>query len=74
MVAYKSCAWAQYLARKAGVKFVLGPVQGKVVNVGTNTDGRPFVETSDGVSHQSHLVVVSGVLVHLKSERCIIHG
>lgn len=60
VVAYKSCAWAQYLARKAGVKFVLLPKQGKVLNVNTGADGKPYVETDDKVTHPADLVIVSG--------------
>ncbi|KAF7534342.1 hypothetical protein G7054_g6326 [Neopestalotiopsis clavispora] len=60
VVAYKSCAWAQYLARKAGVKFVLHPKQGKVLNVNTGADGKPYVETDDKVIHPADLVIVSG--------------
>ncbi|OTA96211.1 hypothetical protein M434DRAFT_393066 [Hypoxylon sp. CO27-5] len=57
--AYKSCAWAQHLARKAGVKFVLDPVRGKVVDI-TNKDGHPIVHTADGIEHSADLVVVAG--------------
>ncbi|KAI1408644.1 FAD dependent oxidoreductase [Hypoxylon sp. FL1857] len=57
--AYKSCAWAQHLAKKAGVKFILHPVHGKVVDI-TNKDGHPTVHTADGVEHSADLVVVAG--------------
>ncbi|KAI0836483.1 FAD dependent oxidoreductase [Hypoxylon sp. FL0890] len=57
--AYKSCAWAQHLARKAGVKFVLDPVYGKVVDI-TDKDGHPVVHTADGLEHPADLVVVAG--------------
>ncbi|KAI0097060.1 FAD dependent oxidoreductase [Hypoxylon sp. NC0597] len=57
--AYKSCAWTQHLARKAGVKFVLDPVRGKVVDI-TNKDGRPVVHTADGIEHSADLVIVAG--------------
>ncbi|KAK9776223.1 putative FAD dependent oxidoreductase [Seiridium cardinale] len=60
VVAYKSCAWAQHLARKAGVKFVLDPIRGKVVNIGTDVNGRPVVETEDKQTHEADLVIVSG--------------
>ncbi|ETS85954.1 hypothetical protein PFICI_03979 [Pestalotiopsis fici W106-1] len=60
VVAYKSCAWAQHLARKSGVKFALHPEQGKVVNVNVGSDGKPSVETADKVTHTADLVVVSG--------------
>ncbi|OTA56649.1 FAD dependent oxidoreductase [Hypoxylon sp. EC38] len=57
--AYKSCAWAQHLARKAGVKFVLDPVRGKVVDI-TNKGDHPVVHTADGIEHSADLVVVAG--------------
>ncbi|KAI0601175.1 FAD dependent oxidoreductase [Biscogniauxia sp. FL1348] len=57
--AYKSCAWAQHLAKKAGVKTVLDPVRGKVVDI-TSKDGRPVALTADGVEHVADLIVVAG--------------
>ncbi|KAI0403671.1 FAD dependent oxidoreductase [Xylaria palmicola] len=60
VVAYKACAWAQYLARKAGVEFVLHPTKGKVVAVDTAGDHRPVVRTADGTTHEGDLVVVAG--------------
>ncbi|KAI1637768.1 FAD dependent oxidoreductase [Biscogniauxia mediterranea] len=58
--AYKSCAWAQHLAKKAGVKTVLDPVRGKVVDILTSKDGRPVALTADGVEHVADLIVVAG--------------
>ncbi|KAI1328853.1 FAD dependent oxidoreductase [Xylariaceae sp. FL0255] len=65
VVAYKSCAWAQSLARKAGVEFVLHPVQGKVVAVesaaeSSSSSERPSVRTADGKVHEGDLVIVAG--------------
>lgn len=60
VLAYKSCAWARYLAAKSGVKFILDPVQGKVVGVGNKDDGAPTVTTADGSVHSADLVVVAG--------------
>ncbi|KAI1373123.1 FAD dependent oxidoreductase [Hypoxylon crocopeplum] len=57
--AYKSCAWAQYLAGKAGVKMILDPVRGKVLDI-TSKDGHPVVCTADGLEHSADLVVVAG--------------
>ncbi|KAI1134630.1 FAD dependent oxidoreductase [Hypoxylon sp. FL0543] len=57
--AYKSCAWAQHLAKKAGVKFVLDPARGKVVDI-TDKDGHPVVHTADGLEYPADLVVVAG--------------
>jgi sarcosine oxidase / L-pipecolate oxidase len=60
VVAYKSCAWAQYLARKAGVKFILHPLHGKVTDIKNDSQGRPIFETADKQNHVGDLVVVSG--------------
>ncbi|KAI1388106.1 FAD dependent oxidoreductase [Hypoxylon trugodes] len=57
--AYKSCAWAQYLAKKAGVKTTLDSVRGKVIDI-TSRDSRPVVHTADGSEHIADLVVVAG--------------
>lgn len=60
VVAYKSCAWAQHLARKAGVKFVLHPIDGKVEDIKTSPDGHTLVTTADQQVHIGDLVIVSG--------------
>ncbi|KAI0104851.1 FAD dependent oxidoreductase [Nemania sp. FL0031] len=60
VVAYKACAWAQYLARKAGVEFILHPIRGKVIDIDTTTDDRPIIRTADQVAHEGDLVVVAG--------------
>ncbi|KAI0173080.1 FAD dependent oxidoreductase [Hypoxylon sp. FL1284] len=57
--AYKSCAWAQYLAKKAGVQTILGPVHGKVLDIVSKND-RPVLYTADGREHSADLVVVAG--------------
>ncbi|KAI2627668.1 FAD dependent oxidoreductase [Hypoxylon sp. NC1633] len=57
--AFKSCAWAQHLARKAGVKMILDPVRGKVLDI-ASTGKRPVVHTADGQEHPAELVVVAG--------------
>ncbi|OTA99759.1 hypothetical protein M426DRAFT_67223 [Hypoxylon sp. CI-4A] len=57
--AYKSCAWAQHLARKSGVKLILDPLRGKVVDI-TTKDNHPVVHTVDGLEHAADLVVVAG--------------
>lgn len=63
VVAYKSCGWARHLAEKAGAKFVLHPVKGKVVQLGeTGGNGaarKPVVVTADGKAHRADLVVVA---------------
>jgi sarcosine oxidase/L-pipecolate oxidase len=59
-VAYKACAWAQHLARKAGVEFILHPTRGKVVGIDTTVDYRPIIRTADGATHEGDLVVVAG--------------
>ena len=59
VLASKSCAWAQFLARQAGVKFVLHPTQGRVVKV-ASLDGRPVIETGDGQTNTADLVIVAG--------------
>ncbi|KAI5919583.1 FAD dependent oxidoreductase [Camillea tinctor] len=59
VAAYKSCAWAQYLAKKAGVKTLLDPVRGKVVDI-TSKDNHPVAVTADGVEHVADLIVVAG--------------
>jgi hypothetical protein len=70
--AYKSCAWAQYLARKHGVKFILDPIRGRVGKIGTS-DGKPIVETIDGVKHSVDLVVVAGSRSYLTFKKHITH-
>lgn len=60
VLAYKSCAWARYLAAKSGVKFILDPVRGKVVSVDNKEDGAPTVTTADGTVHSADLVVIAG--------------
>ncbi|KAI0473375.1 FAD dependent oxidoreductase [Xylariaceae sp. FL0804] len=60
VAAYKACAWAQHLARRAGVKFILHPRRGKVVKVDSTASGKPLLRTEDGVAHEGDLVVVAG--------------
>lgn len=60
VLAYKSCAWARYLAEKAGVKFILDAQKGKVVNVENAEDDKPIATTADGVKHKADLIVVAG--------------
>ncbi|KAI1311503.1 FAD dependent oxidoreductase [Xylaria venustula] len=60
VVAYKACAWAQYLARKAGVEFILHPTKGRVVDIDTADPRKPVVKTADGIAHEGDLVVVAG--------------
>ncbi|KAI1863399.1 uncharacterized protein JN550_009510 [Neoarthrinium moseri] len=60
VVAYKSCAWAQHLATKAGVKFLLHPSKGKVVHIQATEDGKPVLEMADGTTHHGDYVVVAG--------------
>lgn len=59
-MAYKSCAWARYLAEKAGVKFILGPTRGKALRIETDAGtGAPIVHTADGVVHRADRVIVA---------------
>ncbi|KAH8905810.1 FAD dependent oxidoreductase [Coniochaeta sp. PMI_546] len=58
VVAYKSCAWARYLAEKAGVKFILGPSRGKAVRIATEEE-RPTIHTADGETHSADRVIVA---------------
>ncbi|GAW16912.1 hypothetical protein ANO14919_063590 [Xylariales sp. No.14919] len=60
VVAYKACAWAQHLARKAGVEFILHHSKGKVVDIDTKDHQRPVVRTADGSTYEGDLVVVAG--------------
>ncbi|KAJ3575080.1 hypothetical protein NPX13_g4152 [Xylaria arbuscula] len=60
VVAYKACAWAQYLARKAGVEFILHPTKGRVVGIDTADSHKTIVQTADGATHEGDLVVVAG--------------
>lgn len=60
VVAYKACAWAQHLARKAGVGFILHPTKGKVVGIDTTADQKPILRTADGMIHNGDLVVIAG--------------
>ncbi|KAI1097390.1 FAD dependent oxidoreductase [Jackrogersella minutella] len=57
--AYKSCAWAQHLAKNAGVKMVLDPLRGKVVDI-TTQDNHPVAHTADGLERSADLIVVAG--------------
>lgn len=60
VLAYKSCAWARFLAEKAGVKFILDPQKGKVVDIEDEGDGTPVVTTADGETHKADLLIVAG--------------
>ncbi|KUI69073.1 L-pipecolate oxidase [Cytospora mali] len=60
VLAYKSCAWARYLAEKSGVKFILGARGGKVVKVEDEESGKPTVTTADGETHKADVVIVAG--------------
>ncbi|KAI1497961.1 FAD dependent oxidoreductase [Biscogniauxia marginata] len=57
--AYKSCAWAQHLAKRAGVKLLLDPAHGKVIDL-VSRDNHPVALTADGREHLADLVVVAG--------------
>ncbi|KAI0428503.1 FAD dependent oxidoreductase [Xylaria sp. FL1042] len=60
VMAYKACAWTQYLARKAGVEFILHPTKGRVVDINTGDSQKPIVRTADGITHEGDLAVVAG--------------
>ncbi|KAF2966726.1 hypothetical protein GQX73_g6828 [Xylaria multiplex] len=60
VVAYKACAWAQHLARKAGVEFILDREKGKVVGIDMTDHHKPVVRTADGVAREGDLIVVAG--------------
>ncbi|OCF39391.1 hypothetical protein I317_06819 [Kwoniella heveanensis CBS 569] len=60
----KACAWARHLAEKAGVKFVLGPEEGKFDDflredgsLGKRVKG---IRTADGREHSADVVIVAG--------------
>ncbi|KAI0879981.1 FAD dependent oxidoreductase [Annulohypoxylon maeteangense] len=57
--AHKSCAWAQHLAKRAGVEMILDPRRGKVIDI-TTTNNQPVVHTADGLQHTANIVVVAG--------------
>lgn len=59
VLAYKSCAWARYLAEQAGVKFILDSQKGKVVKVEDGEGVRSTVTTADGKRHEADLLVVA---------------
>lgn len=59
VAAFRCCAWAQHLARSAGVKFVLGKGMGKVVEI-EEDGGKPALKTVDGKTHPADLVIVAG--------------
>ena len=65
VAAYRCCAWAQHLAHKAGVKSVLGKVEGKVVDIEYEGPS-PLMKTADGESHTSDLVIVAGKISYLE--------
>jgi hypothetical protein len=58
-----------HLARKAGVKFILGG-KGRFESLLKSHDGSKIVgiKTTDGVSHPAELVVVAGKLISAKSK------
>ncbi|KAI3394951.1 hypothetical protein diail_2058 [Diaporthe ilicicola] len=58
VLAYKSCAWARHLAEQAGVRFVLGAEEGKVVRI-DEENVKPRVETADGKVHEADVLVVA---------------
>ena len=59
----KACVWARHLCEKQGVKFVLGPQQGKLARVIIEGEGRSKkargIETVDGKRHKADVVVVA---------------
>jgi sarcosine oxidase/L-pipecolate oxidase len=58
--ASKACVWAMHLARKCGVKFVLGD-KGRMSSLIKQEDSSKIVgiKTADGVSHLADLVVIA---------------
>ena len=60
VAAYKSCAWAQYLARKSGVRFILHPEHGKITEIGAQDGKEPTIRTADGRLHDADLIIVAG--------------
>lgn len=60
--ASKACLWTLYLARKAGVKFVLGNEVGRV-DCFLKERGRTVgIKTADGLEHKADLVILAGKL------------
>ncbi len=65
--ASKCCIWALHLARKAGVKFVLGQERGRLISFlkeGGRTCG---IKTTDGQKHRADLVILAGKQLSLIS-------
>ncbi|KIY47042.1 FAD dependent oxidoreductase [Fistulina hepatica ATCC 64428] len=62
-VADKACAYAQFLCQKAGVKFVFGGNEGRVVKLVVEGEGGSRkvigVETKDGKTHSGGMVIVA---------------
>ncbi|KAB8293065.1 hypothetical protein EYC80_007425 [Monilinia laxa] len=57
--ASKACLWAMHLARKSGVKFVIGE-NGRLASLIKESDGKVVgVKTADGVSHRAELVIIA---------------
>ena len=67
--ASKACVWTTHLARKAGVKFILGD-KGHFESLLKSPDGSKIVgiKTTNGIFHQAELVVVAGKLISAKSK------
>ncbi|KAF8852731.1 FAD dependent oxidoreductase [Acephala macrosclerotiorum] len=60
VAAGRSCFWAIHLCQQAGIKFVLGPQQGKLTGLISKPDGSVNgIETGDGKSHSAELVIVA---------------
>lgn len=59
--ASKAMVWTMHLARRLGVKFVLGE-QGRLSTLLKSPDGLKIngIRTADGVSHMADLVIVAG--------------
>jgi sarcosine oxidase/L-pipecolate oxidase len=62
--ASKACLWTLYLARKAGVKFVLGNVVGRFDSFLKEKARTVGLKTADGLEHKAELVILAGKTIH----------
>jgi sarcosine oxidase/L-pipecolate oxidase len=61
--ASKACLWTLYLARRAGVKFVLGNEVGRFESFIKEKARTVGLRTADGLEHRAELVILAGKMI-----------
>lgn len=62
----KACVWARHLCEKAGVKFVLGPINGRLEKLVQEQSGKVTgIVTADKQVHKADVVIVACTLILL---------